>query len=141
MIAYTVTTWEFTQEKINTVRGAVTDYASAHGLKGVRRGDFVLAVYEAMTNVVKHAGGRGLIRMWAVGGLLICDITDSGPGIPVTSFDGDDPPSDHAPGGRGIWLIRRLSDSADFTTGPQGTTLRIAFRLDGPPPDGLRVPA
>ncbi|GII05368.1 ATP-binding protein [Planobispora takensis] len=140
MIAYTVTTWEFTREQINTVRGSVTDYASAHGLKGVRRGDFVLAVYEGMTNAVKHAGGRGLIRMWAADGILVCDIADSGPGIPVTSFD-DDPPSDHEPGGRGIWLIRRLSDSADFTTGPGGTTLRIAFWLDGPPPDDLRVPA
>ncbi|MFC6403136.1 ATP-binding protein [Planobispora longispora] len=128
-----MTTWEFTRARASAVRGAIAEQAARHGLKGVRRSDFLLAVYESMTNAVKHAGGRGLVRLWADDGLLHCEIADRGPGIPVTAIDGDLMPPGHAIGGRGLWLIRRLSESADFTTGPGGTTVRIAFRLDGGP--------
>ncbi|MGP3915963.1 ATP-binding protein [Nonomuraea sp. 10N515B] len=34
-----------------------------------------------------------------------------------------------APGGRGIWLMRRLADQLGFTTGPEGTTVRLRMRL------------
>ncbi|GGS50572.1 hypothetical protein GCM10010156_06630 [Planobispora rosea] len=133
MIAHPVAAWEFTRNQASAIRCAIAEQAARHGLKGVRRADFLLAVYESMTNALKHAGGRGLVRLWAGDGLLHCEITDRGPGIPGAAIDGDRMPPGHAIGGRGLWLIRRLSESADFTTGPEGTTVRIAFRLDGDP--------
>ncbi|MBG0829670.1 ATP-binding protein [Planomonospora sp. ID67723] len=127
-------TWEFSRSHAGAVRRAVAEYASHRGLEGMRRSDFVLAVYEGMTNAIRYGGGRGRVRLWTCDGLLNCEVADHGPGIPVTALTGDDLPPDGEPGRRGLWLIRNLSESCRFTTGPEGTTIRITFRLTGQPP-------
>ncbi|MER7370891.1 ATP-binding protein, partial [Nonomuraea wenchangensis] len=56
-------------------------------------------------------------------------IADDGDGIPVEVLKRESLPAASAPGGRGIWLMRRLSDEVVFLTGPAGTTVRIALKL------------
>ncbi|WP_113700457.1 ATP-binding protein [Nonomuraea lactucae] len=126
----------FDEGSLAATRGEVQRRAHEQGLAGERLGDFVMAVNECLVNVVAHAGGRGRLRLGHEGTGLFCEITDSGPGIPARYLDEADLPAPSELGGRGIWLIRRLTDGAAFATGPAGTTVLMVMKLprDGEPP-------
>ncbi|TDD49169.1 ATP-binding protein [Nonomuraea terrae] len=119
----------FTEVDVTRLRRAVAEKAEQAGLHGSRRDDFVLAVHESVVNVVEHAGGRGFLKLWTVNGVICSETTDHGAGIPEAYVREDRTPSERADYGRGIFLIRRLCDEADFRTGPGGTTVRLTMRL------------
>ncbi|MFG1613587.1 ATP-binding protein [Nonomuraea wenchangensis] len=124
---------DFDESCLVRTRHAVLACARAQGVTGERLGDFLSAVNECLVNAVEHGGGRGRLRLWREdgpeGGRLVCEIADDGDGIPVEVLKRESLPAASAPGGRGIWLMRRLSDEVVFLTGPAGTTVRIALKL------------
>ncbi|MFG2041466.1 ATP-binding protein [Dactylosporangium sp. NPDC048998] len=117
---------QFGVAQITTVRHAVSEGASAAGLSGSRLEDFVLAVNEIVTNAVRHAGGGGTLRLWAAGGVVVCEVTDHGTGIPPERLNGQALPPSHAISGRGLWLARHLVDDVTVTTGEAGTIVRLS---------------
>ncbi|MFE7093095.1 ATP-binding protein [Streptomyces erythrochromogenes] len=93
-----------------------------------RRAQFVLAVHEVMCNAVRHGGGEGTIRLFRKADSLCCRVDDQGPGfdentIPLTQ------PSLDAPAGRGLWLVRELTDRMDVArcAGGAGITFAMCF--------------
>ena len=125
-------TGAFTPGQLAAVRERVAGYATSAGLTGDSRSDFVVAVNEALTNVVRHGGGSGTLRLWR-DGELVCEICDDGPGFDATpwSTDGTVPPRPVASGngGMGLWLVRRLSPGSKISSGPNGTRIRIVAPL------------
>jgi anti-sigma regulatory factor (Ser/Thr protein kinase) len=119
----------FDHQLVTAVRHAVARLAAHTGLAGQRLDDFVLAVNEMMTNVVRHAGDSGALTLWCQDQELQCEVIDEGPGIPSEHVNGHPLPSPFALNGRGLWLARRLCDSVTITTGPRGTTVRLAIAL------------
>jgi anti-sigma regulatory factor (Ser/Thr protein kinase) len=115
----------FGASELRTLREDVAALAAGAGLHEPRLADFVLAVNEVMTNVVRHGGGRGRLRLWLAEGRLRCEIADHGPGIPPSRLANDELPPGSATGGRGLWLARRLCDAMTVDTGPDGTTIRL----------------
>jgi len=88
----------------------------------------VVAVNELLTNAVRHGGGTGHVTLWHVDGSVVCEVSDHGGGL------GDLRPGRPAPdelGGRGLWLVRALTDSIDIKTGPEGTAVRISSLTRG----------
>ncbi|HEX4813790.1 MAG TPA: ATP-binding protein [Nonomuraea sp.] len=129
----------FALHDVTKLRRAVAEQAESCGLSGPRLDDFVLAVHETVVNAVEHAGGQGHIRLWTVDGVIRAETTDRGSGIPDPYVAGDNLPHHLKYSGRGIYLIRRLCDAADFDTGPYGTTVRVTMRLPrGPDRDARR---
>lgn len=122
---------EFDAEQITPVRHAVSRAASAVGLLGQRLEDYVLAVNEIVTNAVRHAGGRGAVRLWTAGGELLCEVTDKGSGIPAERLDGRTLPPSHAVSGRGLWLARHLVDEVTVLSTPAGTIVTLRSSLAG----------
>jgi anti-sigma regulatory factor (Ser/Thr protein kinase) len=122
-------TMAFTEEYVAQARHAIEEFARAEGLPAGRTTDLVLAANEAVVNAVAHGGGRGVLRMWSDAGTVYCDVRDFGRGVSPRRLNEDRPPPPHAPGGWGIWLIRRLADRVAITTGPGGTAVRIAMHL------------
>lgn len=120
---------EFEGGCVARTRRAVLACARDQGVAGERLGDFLAAVNECVVNAVEHGGGRGRLRMWREDGRLVCEVTDAGQGIPAGVLEEKGLPGPSAPGGRGIWLTRRLSDEAAFTTGPRGTAVRVTLHL------------
>ncbi|WP_433220425.1 ATP-binding protein [Microtetraspora malaysiensis] len=120
----TLLSLEFDRSTITMVRHMVTDSARNAGLTGMALEDYVLAVHEAVTNAVRYGNAPRGIAMWREPGVLRCEVTDSGPGIPdrslhrkrLSRFDF---------GGRGIWLMHRLSD-VNIRTGPEGTRVLLS---------------
>jgi anti-sigma regulatory factor (Ser/Thr protein kinase) len=113
------------------VRHAVNRLSARTGLAGQRLDDFVLAVNEMMTNAVRHAGGSGALTLWCQDETLHCEVTDEGPGIPRDQLGNRLAPPALAFNGRGLWLARQLCDSVTITTGPRGTTVRLAIAVVG----------
>ncbi|WP_188189291.1 ATP-binding protein [Nonomuraea sp. SYSU D8015] len=134
----TLLTQPFTLHDVTKLRRAVAEHAEKCGLSGPRLDDFVLAVHESVVNAVEHAGGYGYLKLWTVNGVIRSETTDQGTGIPDAYVDGHSRPSDFSYHGRGIYLIRRLCDMADFHTGPLGTTVRLTMRLPREPDLGTR---
>jgi serine/threonine-protein kinase RsbW len=88
----------------------------------------VVAVNELLTNAVRHGGGRGRVRLWREPGAVVCEVGDDGPGLPLERFDHPARPAPDQPGGWGLWLAGRLTDSFETIKG-DGTTVRISSRV------------
>jgi anti-sigma regulatory factor (Ser/Thr protein kinase) len=104
-----------------TLRARVTAYA-AEFAGGDCLDDIVLVAHELATNVIRHAGGHGRLRLWWSGTQIVCRVSDTGPGLPQPVPSMAEPPSALLPGGRGLWIARRLAN-LHIDTGPAGTTV------------------
>jgi two-component sensor histidine kinase len=111
------------------VHDTATDHLRGHDgrpdpIRAERVEDFVTAVSEIATNAVMHAGGGGRIRFWLDQDALICEISDSGPGL-ADPTAGTSPPVASPRGGYGLWMARTLCPDLALTTTPAGTTVRM----------------
>ncbi len=81
-----------------------------------------------MANAIEHAGAEAVCRIWTARDELRCEVT-APKGTLDTALAGYLPPSTSHLNGRGLWIIRQLSDAADMRTGTHGTTILIRMRL------------
>jgi len=88
---------------------------------------FVLAAHEAVANTVRHAGGRGAVRLWRDNGTVVCEIADSG--SIEDPFVGRCEPPTSKECGRGLWLINQLCDLVELRSGSGGTVIRIHMNV------------
>ncbi len=117
----------FAAGHISDLRHQVAGYCARAGLAGEPLDDFVLAVYELLTNAVRHGGGSGRLRLWREGEGLVAEVHDAGDGFATAT--GEQPPSVSMSGGLGIWLASQLTDSMSVDSGAAGTTIRIRTGL------------
>lgn len=110
-----------------TLRKAVTALAEQVADAGTAE-SVVLVVHELSSNSVRHGGGSGRLRMWVIGRALHCEVSDQGPGLSDPGAAGRDLPPHGAPGGRGLWLARRMS-ALEIATGACGTTVTAVVAL------------
>ena len=99
--------------------------------------EILLAVGEAAANAIKYGRrteGRSEVRVRCSveDGRLTAVIADDGPGFEVTDRSDEGIPDPFASGGRGLFLMRELMDEARIESTPQGTTVTLVRRLDGP---------
>ena len=108
------------------LRSCVSGWADRAGLAREARDDFVIAVNEVATNAIKYAPDQGLLRVWNVGEVVVCQLEDSG--------HIDDPLAGHrqpvagVKGGLGLWMVNQLCDLVQTRTTPAGTTIRLHAR-------------
>jgi anti-sigma regulatory factor (Ser/Thr protein kinase) len=116
-------------DSLGGVRDAVGRQADRCGLGAAARDDLVLAANELATNVVRHGGGSGRLRLWAAGGWFYCQISDRGPGLADTAVGSGARADVNSVTGRGLWLVRRLTHRVRIETGTGGTTITLAMAL------------
>ncbi|GAB7050208.1 ATP-binding protein [Catenuloplanes indicus] len=120
----------FDASGVTALRHHVAARAAVAGLRGERLDDFVLAVYELLTNAVRHGGGHGRLHLWHDPKSVTCEVADTGGGFdPVTAVRLAAPPVPATPGGWGLFLADKLTDMIEVTSGPRGTTVRISSAL------------
>jgi anti-sigma regulatory factor (Ser/Thr protein kinase) len=113
------------------VRRAGLELAQSLGFDESASGKVALAITEASTNIVKHAG-RGSIVLRAlirghVGGVEILAL-DRGPGIKDAAASLRDGTSTAGSPGTGLGSLSRSADEFDLYSHPgRGTALRMAF--------------
>ncbi|MEW2376577.1 ATP-binding protein [Micromonospora sp. NPDC047812] len=117
---------EITAARVTALRHAVAAAARSAGLVGHGLEDFVLAVHELVTNVVRHGGGSGEVRLWQHADLLTCQVSDDGPGLGDVDVA---LPSPGEVGHRGLWLAQQLTEGLMVDNSGQGTTASVTARL------------
>ena len=112
------------------------------GLSAEQRDNLAVASAEALSNAAVHGHGlepNRLVRVVVIVQPRECAtvaVTDSGPGFDHGGLhDPTDPGHLLTPGGRGVFLMRRLVDGVDYNQ--QGNRVRLTVRRQrrgGPPP-------
>ena len=112
----------FDGDSLFALRAAVAAHGSQAGLSEGRTRDLVLAVHELAANAVRHGAGQGRLRLWAAQDAVRCEVTDEG------AADAADAERWQAEPGHGLWLVRRIADSASVQSGASGTVAAVIFR-------------
>ncbi|WP_229715698.1 ATP-binding protein [Mangrovihabitans endophyticus] len=86
--------------------------------------DLELALTEACGNVVKHASGADKfeVSLEVADDRCAIDVRDNGTGFDIGEAAGDDPGAD-SEHGRGLFLIRALSDNVRLQSTPRSGSL------------------
>lgn len=119
----------FDGDSLYALRAAVAAHGSQAGLSEGRTRDLVLAVHELAANAVRHGAGQGRLRLWAARDAVRCEVTDEGaPPGEAHGADAADAARWRAEPGHGLWLVRRIADSASVESGASGTVAAVTFR-------------
>jgi serine/threonine-protein kinase RsbW len=87
--------------------------------------DLEIALTEACANVVKHATGADQfeVRLDVAEDRCAIDVLDNGTGFDPAAADGDTSPSAESERGRGLFLIKSLSDNVRMHSAPRSGSL------------------
>jgi anti-sigma regulatory factor (Ser/Thr protein kinase) len=113
---------------LGPARRFLHDQAAAAGLGGEATDYLLIAVGELVTNALVH--GRPPRRLWvyADDSMLICHISDSGPG-PADPLAAYLVPEPRAPRGHGLWLASQLGDRLELASDQASTHARLGMAL------------
>lgn len=117
-------------EELRAVRRCASAAATDAHIEPDRAADLVVAVNEAATNAIEHGGGRGALRAWTTPAELVCEITNP-TGRITDPFSGHLPPDPLGDRGRGLWLIRQLTDLTEIRSDQHGVTVRMRLFRNG----------
>jgi serine/threonine-protein kinase RsbW len=123
-------------EKLQEIRQFIDQAGSGLGVSEEALGDLRLVVDEAVTNIVLHGyrgkGGAVKIHVGRDGDAVVVTIRDQAAAFDAS--DADEPQldtalSERAYGGMGLFLIRKMTDEAEFRSlQGQGNELRVVKR-------------
>ncbi len=114
---------DLADHRLAEVRRRLAALATAADVDRPRIADLVLAVTEAATNSLRHAGGHGSLRMWHGARGFVCEVQDDG--WIRDPLAGRLPAPVDAPSGRGLWLIHQLCDFVQVRSSSAGTVVRM----------------
>jgi anti-sigma regulatory factor (Ser/Thr protein kinase) len=117
----------FGEDDLVLIRDFVTHSARGAGFAGERLADLVLAVNELVSNTMRHAGGTGVLRLWADGDTFFCEVRDGG--RIENPLAGRDRPSDLRGGGRGLWIVNHLCDLVQVRSSAAGSVIRVHMAI------------
>ena len=127
--------------RLSRARRRVRDYLTLYCRDRRTVDDMVLCVGEACTNAIRHSGSGEEIEITL--GFRSDDlevlIKDKGRGFDAGAFDPDVPPDPFSGGGRGLFLMSRLSDAMELRCdrGLEVRLLKRAVLAASPPVDEL----
>jgi anti-sigma regulatory factor (Ser/Thr protein kinase) len=120
------------------LRSRLQSVARRLGFSDGRRENMALVASEMVTNLIKHAGGKGMLQIWEQpGGVLDLVSFDYGPGVDNLSLAQQDGFSTTRTLGKGLGSMQRLSDQFAIFSQKQrsqgdgrwhGTTIWCRFR-------------
>jgi serine/threonine-protein kinase RsbW len=120
-------------ENVSKVENFVHDVAQRYNLSADTHGNILISLTEAVTNAILHGNGSDCSKSVSISlrrqkDALSIRVSDEGPGFNPTEIP--DPTCTElieCCGGRGLYLIRHLSDECRFMRG--GSTVEMRFKL------------
>lgn len=115
-----------TAPKLTEVRHRLAAWLAANGISEASAADLILVVNEACSNSVEHA-----YRGHVPGRMRVeAEMQDAAVHVRVTDLGSwKAPPADPGTRGRGLMLMRAVSDHVDLDGTPAGTTVDMRFQL------------
>lgn len=108
---------------------AVAARALVHGvagdlLPGTALDALEVAVTEVVTNALRMGSGAADVRCWASDAEVVVQVDDDGPGFgdPLAGYRR---PTAGAEAGRGLWMVRQLTDVMHVSDGATGTSVQL----------------
>jgi anti-sigma regulatory factor (Ser/Thr protein kinase) len=120
---------DFDASGLYAVRAAVAAHASELGMDEDRLQRLLVVATELATNAIRHGGANNQLRLWRSDGAIYCQVTDDGPGISDPDDAGIRPVPLNADSGRGLWIVRQLSDRVIITNDTPGTTVTATLNV------------
>jgi serine/threonine-protein kinase RsbW len=120
-------------ENIALAEKLVDDVCSEHGVHESRYGNILIALTEAVNNAIHHGNRLDPSKKVSLScslreGRIVFVVQDQGPGFDHEHLpDPTDPQNLEKPHGRGVFLMRRLADSVEFSD--SGATVSMTFAL------------
>lgn len=120
-------------ENIALAEKLIDEACQKHGVHESHYGNILIALTEAVNNAIHH--GNRLDHSKSVGlgyqvkgDKIVFVVSDEGPGFDFQHLpDPTDPQNIEKPHGRGVFLMRALADSVEFSD--NGATVAMAFGL------------
>lgn len=109
--------------EVPAVRTAIRDLAERHGFAS-RASDLTLALDELVANAQEHGRPPITVRCW-YDGRLVLSVSDAGPGFNLREIVQSHPPVMLGRRGRGLWIIRQVTDHVHVDHDDAGTTVRV----------------
>jgi anti-sigma regulatory factor (Ser/Thr protein kinase) len=119
----------FSIDSLYSLRAEVAAHASHLGLADPQLRHLLVVATELATNVVRHGGGSGKLRLWRAGDAIVCEVSDDGPGITMPHRVGTKPVPLSYDGGRGLWLVRHFTDTFEIVNRHPGTTVTVSMAI------------
>ncbi|GIH79253.1 ATP-binding protein [Planobispora longispora] len=118
---------------LSAIRDLVNHCGRRGGLSGERLNDLVLAVNEAVTNVLDHGGREGLVIARTHSEGITVSISDTGGGLSAAHLAAarSDPSGAR---GFGLWVIQHLCDEVTVEQTGHGSVLHLHRRPAPVPP-------
>ncbi len=118
----------FDDRNLAAVRALAHNCAVVAGLAPERVDDVVLVTNEAASNAIEHGGGGGTIRTWIDDMALVIEVSNP-VGGPIDQSVGLLLPALRGRRGRGLWLMRQLTDLLEIHPDHPGSTVRMHVRI------------
>ena len=127
----------FDAEGLFQLRSAVAAHGAHLGLAEPDLADLVLVAHELASNAVRHGRADstdpGRLRLWRAGDVIVCEVSDHGPGLADPARAGEAPPPTGASGGRGLYIVRQVVARLEIASGPAGATVTATVAIPGEP--------
>ncbi len=123
-------------ENLNLVEKLIDDVCEQNSVNEDYYGNILIAITEAVNNAIHHGNKSNPDKKVNVSysstpEKLLFTIQDEGPGFDYENLpDPTDPQNIEKPHGRGVFLMRNLSDEIEFSDG--GSTVIMKFKVTTP---------
>ena len=120
-------------ENIALAEKLIDEACQKHGVHESLYGNILIALTEAVNNAIHHGNRLDPVKSVSLGyqvkdDRIIFVVGDEGPGFDFEHLpDPTDPQNLEKPHGRGVFLMRTLADSIEFSD--NGATVAMAFSL------------
>ncbi|MBK9761510.1 MAG: ATP-binding protein [Flavobacteriales bacterium] len=120
-------------ENIALAEKLIDDACQKHGVHESHYGNILIALTEAVNNAIHHGNRLDPAKSVSLGyqekgDKIVFVVSDEGPGFDFEHLpDPTDPQNIEKPHGRGVFLMRALADSVEFSD--NGSTVAMAFSL------------
>jgi len=121
-------------ENINLVEKLIDDICAKHEVNEDNYGNILIAITEAVNNAIHHGNKSNplaevKVRFSVDDNELTFIVEDEGPGFDYDSLpDPTDPKNIEKPHGRGVFLMKNLSDDISFVD--EGSTVKMVFNIN-----------
>jgi len=109
--------------EIPEIRAAIRALADRTGFAG-RGSDLGLALDELVANAREHGTPPIAVHAW-YDGRLVMTVSDGGRGFDLASIVRDHPPVMLGKRGRGLWIVRQVTDHVSVEMAPNFTCVRV----------------
>ena len=121
-------------ENIRMIESFIDNAKDTYNIDDDIYGNIMVAVTESVNNAIKHGNREDrdknvLLSVFLKENLIRFVVQDEGPGFDYTNLsDPTSPENIEKPGGRGIFLMKHLSDEVNFSDA--GRTVELIFYVN-----------